>query len=109
MPEYSFATLSSLDFEYLVRDLLQKHLDCHLESFKSGRDGGVDLRHAKVNGGKCIIQCKRFVETSFRKLKSEIEKELPKLKKLQPSRYILCTSLPPVSYTHLTLPTICSV
>jgi len=94
MPEYSFATLSSLDFEYLVRDLLQKHLDCHLESFKSGRDGGVDLRHAKVNGGKCIIQCKRFVETSFRKLKSEIEKELPKLKKLQPSRYILCTSLP---------------
>lgn len=94
MPEYSFATLSSLDFEYLVRDLLQKHLDCHLESFKSGKDGGVDLRHAKVLGQPWIIQCKRFVETTFSKLKKEIEKEVPKIRKLQPSRYILSTSLP---------------
>ncbi|MEZ6137017.1 MAG: hypothetical protein R3C53_19150 [Pirellulaceae bacterium] len=94
MPEYSFATLSSLDLEYLVRDLLQKHLDCHLESFKSGKDGGVDLRHAKIQGQPWVIQCKRFVETTFSKLKKEIEKEVPKLKKLRPSRYILCTSLP---------------
>ncbi len=54
----------------------------------------MDLRHAKVQGQPWIIQCKRFVETSFSKLKKEIEKEVPKVKKLRPSRYILCTSLP---------------
>jgi hypothetical protein len=94
MPEYSFATLSPLDFEFLVRDLLQKHLNCYLESFKSGKDGGIDLRHSKAHGQPWIIQCKRYVETSFSKLETEIKKEVFKLKKINPGRYILCTSLP---------------
>ena len=94
MPSYKFDTLSPLDFEFLVRDLLQLHFDCHIESFKTGKDGGVDLRIAKTKDQLWIIQCKRFVETTYAKLKREIKKETAKIKKLKPKRYIFCTSLP---------------
>jgi len=43
---YDFKLLSAYDFEILVRDLLQKHLGIFLQSFKSGRDQGIDLRYA---------------------------------------------------------------
>ncbi len=93
LPSYSFDTLSSLDFEYLCRDLLQKKFNCHIESFKTGRDGGVDLRFAPVKGQAWIVQCKHYVESSFSALKRAVRKEIPKLKKRKPDRYILCTAL----------------
>ena len=93
MPSYTFETLSPLDFEYLVRDLLQKKLDCHIESFKSGKDGGVDLRVAKVDSRNWIVQCKRYVESSFSDLKRAVKKEVPKVNALDPERYFLCTAL----------------
>ena len=43
MPNYDFTSLSSYDFEGLVRDLLQEELGITLESFTSGRDHGIDL------------------------------------------------------------------
>ena len=42
MNNYDFLILSASEFERLTRDLLQKHLGCHIESFTPGRDGGVD-------------------------------------------------------------------
>ncbi len=94
MPNYDFRTLSPIDFEHLLRDLLQKKLNCYIESFKEGKDGGVDLRIARSKGKDWVIQCKRFVQSTFAKLKSEVKKELPKLEKLAPERYFLCTALP---------------
>ena len=94
MPNYDFRTLSPIDFEHLLRDLLQKKLNCFIESFKEGKDGGVDLRVARPKDKDWVIQCKRFVQSTFPKLKSEVKKELPKLKKLAPERYFLCTALP---------------
>jgi hypothetical protein len=44
MPEYNFQQLSPYDLEILARDLLQVHWGVTLESFKTGRDGGIDLR-----------------------------------------------------------------
>ncbi|WP_442507476.1 restriction endonuclease [Novipirellula sp. SH528] len=95
MPAYDFSTLSPLDFEELSRDLLQKELGLHLESFRSGRDRGVDLRYSKPRDGTVlIVQAKHWAKSGFAKLKSYMKhEELPKARKLKPSRYILTTSV----------------
>ena len=48
MPEYDLRQPSPHDFEVLTRDLLQAEWGVALESFKTGRDVGVDLRYATV-------------------------------------------------------------
>jgi len=94
MPSYDFSTLSPPDFEALTRDLLQKALSVRLQSFTTGRDKGIDLRHAPVDGNDWIVQCKHYARTPFSTLLSQLrEKELPKVELLRPSRYILATSL----------------
>lgn len=94
MPNYDFKTLSPIDFEILVRDLLQEELKVRLESFKSGRDGGIDLRYCLSPDNALIIQCKHYAESSFNALLSKIKNdELEKVRILKPNRYILVTSL----------------
>jgi hypothetical protein len=36
-----------------------------LETFAAGPDGGIDLRHISVGGGRTIIQCKNLAASSF--------------------------------------------
>jgi hypothetical protein len=108
MPNYDFtAALSPLDFELLSKDLLEAELGIRLESFREGRDRGIDLRYAPVqrsltlkgavlppSAGRAeiIVQCKRY--SKYSDLKSVLErKELPKVAKLNPHRYILTTSV----------------
>jgi hypothetical protein len=94
MPNYDFTALSSVDFENLVRDLLQKELKVTLESFKNGRDRGIDLRYSPDTGRDLIIQCKHYASTPYRKFLADLrKKELPKVKRLHPARYILATSV----------------
>jgi len=94
MPNYDFKTLSPIDFEILVRDLLQEEFRISLENFKSGKDGGVDLRYCPNADNKLIVQCKHYAESSFKTLFNEIEKhEIDKVENLKPKRYILATSL----------------
>ncbi|WP_367873590.1 restriction endonuclease [Luteolibacter sp. Populi] len=96
MPNYNFTeNLSPLDFELLSKDLLEVELGLQFENFREGRDGGIDLRHApQSGGGETIVQCKRFAEGAFASLKSTLVRdELPKIRKLNPSRYILSTSV----------------
>lgn len=91
---YDFKALSDYDFEILSKDLLQKYLNCHLEAFKKGRDGGIDLRYSCKASRDIIVQCKHYANSSFNNLKSNLTNaELPKIKKLLPKRYILITSL----------------
>ncbi len=53
---YTFDNLSPLDFESLMVDLLQKHLDIpHIESFKLGKDQGIDARFYEKSGEQHII------------------------------------------------------
>lgn len=94
MPSYRFDSLSSLDFEELIRDLLQRELVVRLESFKAGRDRGIDLRYAPDSLGSLIVQCKHYADSSYSKLLHHLsKKESPKIAKLAPRRYILATSL----------------
>lgn len=90
MINYDFLSLSPYEFESLSRDLLQKHLNCHLESFSSGADNGIDLRYCS-DGNNLIIQCKRYKE--FSTLYSALKKEHEKVQLLAPTRYIVVTSV----------------
>jgi len=87
---YDFKSLSSADFEELARDLLQAELGIHLESFKAGRDGGIDLRHSTDEAETLIVQCKHY--SNFKSLTQTLKKEAFKVKKLNPTRYILVVS-----------------
>ena len=90
---YDFTKLSGLDFEELVHDLLQVSWSTALEIFKSGKDGGVDLR-AFTGADRMIVQCKNFAGSSFSTLKARMREERAKLEKLALTRYVLVTSLP---------------
>jgi hypothetical protein len=91
---YDFKSLSSQDFEDLTRDLLQAEWDVALEAFRSGRDHGIDLRHAQVDGGATIVQCKHYAGSGFAKLLTHLrDSELPKVQRLRPARYVISTSV----------------
>ena len=54
--EYDFKSLSDYDFELLVCDLLSEQLGRRIESFRRGRDQGVDLRYASDSGGTVVVK-----------------------------------------------------
>ena len=92
MNEYDFLILQPNEFENLTRDLLQKRGGVFIESFTIGRDGGIDLRFSSPKGQKqVIIQAKRYKD--YAKLKSVLKDEVAKVRKLNPDRYILSTSV----------------
>jgi hypothetical protein len=92
---YDFSTLSPHDFELLTQDLLQREFGFRLEGFKSGRDGGVDLRRCEDRSTGLVVQCKHYGRSTFGKLKSDLKKkEVPKVAKLAPKRYVVATSRP---------------
>ncbi|RAV06623.1 restriction endonuclease [Paenibacillus sp. YN15] len=91
MNNYDFLNLSAIEFEDLVRDLLQKHLNMYLESFTEGKDSGIDLRGSIDRKKSLLIQCKRYKD--YTSLMSNLAKEAPKVQKLGPKRYIIVTSV----------------
>ncbi|MFD9688086.1 restriction endonuclease [Kitasatospora sp. NPDC059088] len=93
MPDYDFSSLSPVDFEALVAELLNAELGVHVESFGPGRDKGVDLRCA-VAGGSAVIQCKHFLRGGRAALRRAVKKEAAKWKTATGiRRYILATSV----------------
>jgi len=95
MPNYDFKSLSPYDFEILVRDLLQEELGVTLESFKAGRDGGIDLRYSRpANAELFVVQCKHFAESGYYKLYHHLNtEEVSKVQTLRPTRYIVATAV----------------
>ena len=92
MSNYDFKQLSFHDFEQLARDLIQARDNVILESFKVGRDLGIDFRHACAKGN-IIVQCKHYAGTGLAGLMTDLKKEALKVQKLKPDRYILLTSV----------------
>jgi hypothetical protein len=88
---YDFLNLSPPEFENLTRDLLQNELKMRLESFTSGKDKGIDLRHSYSKTKQLVVQCKRYKD--FDSLVATLKKERNKIVKLKPKRYILSTSV----------------
>ncbi len=94
MPNYDFNSLSPYDFQDLVRDLLQKKLNITLECFTAGRDSGIDFCYNEGSDFNIIIQVKHYPGSRYSKLKSDlINKELEKVKRISPRRYIITTSI----------------
>jgi len=91
MTDYDFRILQYNEFENLTRDLLQAEFGIYIESFKDGKDDGIDLRFGNVKGNIAIVQVKRYKH--WNELKSQLLKEVEKVKKLNPRRYILSTSV----------------
>ena len=90
---YDFHQLSPHDFELLARDILQVKWGLTLESFKSGKDAGIDLRYGR-SGANTIVQCKHFLKSGMKGLRSSMKQEREKVYLLSPSRYVLVTSVP---------------
>lgn len=93
MPDYDFRPLSPPAFEDLTRDVLQAEWGVVLESFKAGRDGGIDLRYAPSEDGAIIVQCKHYAGSGYRALVRDLKKEIPKVEALDPGRYVVVTSV----------------
>lgn len=83
--------LSYIDFEELCRDIARAETGFRFSAFGPGPDGGIDGRHSKGEN-RIILQCKHYIGSNFSNLKTSIKKEIAKLPKLAPSRYILFTS-----------------
>lgn len=94
MPDYDFHTLSPVDFEELTRDLLQASEGIVFQSFKVGRDRGVDLRYA-ADGENRIVQCKHYRKSGYAALVRDLRTEVVKIRRMdpQPTRYLLSTSV----------------
>jgi hypothetical protein len=89
---YDFRTLSPLDFEELVRDLLQAEFGLRFESFGPGRDLGIDFRFASAEG-TAIVQAKHYLDSGAGALVRDAHQENDKVAKLKPARYLLATSV----------------
>lgn len=92
MPDYDFKQLSPHDFEELARDLIQARDGIVLESFKTGKDGGIDFRHTRGKDSS-VVQCKHYAETGLAGLIRDLKKEVPKVARIKPSRYLIVTSV----------------
>lgn len=95
MSDYDFGTLNDKEFEVLANDILSQREGAPVDRFKPGKDGGIDGRFFTVNGNDVIIQSKHWIKSGISALINRLQKdELEKIKKINPSRYILVTSLP---------------
>ena len=92
MPNYDFHDLlEPLEFQDLICDIIQLRDNIFLETYKEGRDSGIDGSYTD-NSKKIIVQAKRY-QQDFKKLYSHLQyTELPKVRKLNPDRYILGVS-----------------
>lgn len=95
MQDYDFKALNDKEFEVLCIDLIGSAFGRKIERFKPGRDAGVDGRFFQADNKETVIQCKHWANTPIEKLIKHLNtKELPKIEKLNPSRYILAISNP---------------
>lgn len=84
--------LSPLEFEDLARDLIQAERGITFESFKPGKDLGIDGRFILDKDFEIILQCKQYatLKSLLPTLKKEAEKMNARKGKLN---YLLATSL----------------
>lgn len=89
-----FHKLTDFDFECLCKDLFDAELNVRLEIFAAGSDGGIDLRYMDRHGEKVIVQCKHWMRSGRAKLVQHmLNNELPKVKKIKPTRYIIASTV----------------
>lgn len=87
----NYSNLSDVEFEYLCKDVMSKILAVKLERFGSGRDGGIDLTD-DAHKKNIVVQVKHYIKTDVAGLIRTLEKEVVKVKSLQPKQYYVCCS-----------------
>lgn len=92
MSDYDFRSLSPIDFEVFVRDLINSHLGLELVTFAIGPDGGIDLRDSNGGALPVIVQCKHKPGASKASLKSDAAKEVKKLRGTKMRQYLFVVS-----------------
>lgn len=92
MSDYTFHTLSDVDFEVLVGDLLNADGDLDLHSYPAGRDQGIDLMQQRPDGYRIVVQCKHYVRSDRSKLIAAAKEEARKRGRRDADRYIFVTS-----------------
>lgn len=94
MSGYTFRSLSPADFEELCCDLLSAEEGRRFQPFAGGPDGGIDLLHS-LESERTIVQCKHYAGSGFKALEHILRtQEKPKVDRLAPERYVICTSVP---------------
>ncbi len=95
MSNYNFSTLNDKEFEDISKDLLNSKFSLELQSFRRGRDKGIDLRFStSKKNNSIVVQVKHYLNSGYSQLKFKIiNSELPKIGKLKCDRYILVTSI----------------
>ena len=91
MVNYDFKILQPIEFECLLRDLIQIADKVFIESFTEGKDNDIDFRYALTKDKMSVIQVKRY--SSYKSLLPVLKKEAIKVRKLCPNRYYLSTSV----------------
>lgn len=92
MSNYNYHLLSPIEFETLAKDIIQKKENIILESFKEGKDSGIDFKYNFSPKRTLIVQVKRYKD-DYDYLYRNLKEEVPKLDKLKPARFILVTSV----------------
>jgi GTPase SAR1 family protein len=99
MAEYDFSTLNGTDLEDLSCDLLNAaqavNSIIRYKTFKEGQDKGIDFLYStEFNVYEHVGQVKHYLGSGFSGLLSTLkDKELSKVKILNPEKYIVCTSV----------------
>ena len=95
MSTYDFTTLNDKDLEILVCELLTRDFKINFQSFKVGKDKGIDLRYSTNNNeNEIIVQVKHYIKSGFNQLISNLKNsEKAKVDNLNPQRYIFVTSI----------------
>lgn len=76
----------------MVRDVLEiREHPLKFRTYRRGKDGGIDFRC--TNSTIKIIGQLKLYKDDYKQLKSSLVDELAKVKKRQPARYILATSV----------------
>ncbi|GGI90760.1 nSTAND3 domain-containing NTPase [Pseudarthrobacter scleromae] len=92
MPDYDFRSLSPIDFEVFVRDLVNAHLGLEMVTFAIGPDGGIDLRDATTHKLPIVAQCKHRPDATKAALKAAARKEVEKLEGTKLAQYLFVVS-----------------
>ena len=91
---YQLQNLSPPEFTQLVTDLLSAELGYNLSKTLDGPDGGIDIvRAGPSERPEFVVQCKHYIKSPYSHLKRDLKKEIPKVRRIQPQRYSIATSV----------------
>jgi|GEM_PF-6840502 len=91
--KYTLENLSPVEFTELVQDLLSAEFGQTYTKMLEGPDAGIDiLFYGNNKTPHTVIQCKHYAQSTYSQLVASLRKEVTKVSKIKPKRYIVATS-----------------